>query len=129
VTLREACAFFNLSQSGGKDDRCFKRLWEHQKKLELQTALAAARETEAEQRRQPNPQKLAEAPDERTQQLHMLTHLPFQDWCPHCVAHRSRPDRHLRDGSVKDSGVPTVSFDLPTQKQLLQVETCKKLNR
>ena len=116
VTLREACAFFNLSQSGGKDDRCFKRLWEHQKKLELQTALAAARETEAEQRRQPNPQKLAEAPDERTQQLHMLTHLPFQDWCPHCVAHRSRPDRHLRDGSVKDSGVPTVSFDFAHTK-------------
>ena len=116
VTLREACAFFNLSQSGGKDDRCFKRLWEHQKKLELQTALAAARETEAEQRRQPNPQKLAEAPDERTQQLHMLTHLPFQDWCPYCVAHRSRPDRHLRDGSVKDSGVPTVSFDFAHTK-------------
>jgi hypothetical protein len=107
VTLREACAFFNLSQSGGKD-RCFKRLWEHQKKLELQTALAA-RETEAEQKRQPNPQKLAEAPDERTQQLHMLTHLPFQDWCPHCVA-------HLRDGSVKDSGVPTISFDFAYTK-------------
>ena len=107
VTLREACAFFNLSQSGGKD-RWFKRLWEHQKKLELQTALAA-RETEAEQKRQPNPQKLAEAPDERTQQLHMLTHLPFQDWCPHCVA-------HLRDGSVKDSGVPTISFDFAYTK-------------
>ena len=66
--------------------------------------------------RQPNPQKLAEAPDERAQQLHMLTHLPFQDWCPHCVAHRSRPDRHLRDGSVKDSGVATVSFDFAYTK-------------
>ena len=30
ATSREACAFFNLSQSGGKD-RCLKRLWEHQK--------------------------------------------------------------------------------------------------
>ena len=115
ATLREACGFYNLSQSGGKE-RCFKRLWEYQKKLELQTALAAARETEAEQMRQPNPQKLAEAPDERAQQLHMLTHLPFQDWCPQCVAHRSRPDRHLRDGSVKDSGVATVSFDFAYTK-------------
>eukprot|EP00435_Cladocopium_sp_Y103_P055226 s2135_g18.t1 len=47
ATLSEACAFFHLSQSGSKE-RCFKRLWEHQKRLDLQTALAAARGTEAE---------------------------------------------------------------------------------
>ena len=115
ANLREACAFYSLSQSGGKE-RCFKRLWEHQKKLELQTALSAARETEAEQQRKPNPQKLAEPPDEKSQQLHMLTHLPFQEWCAHCVAHRSRPDRHKRDGQVKESGVPTVSFDFAYTK-------------
>ena len=115
ATLREACAFYNLSQSGSKS-RCFDRLWEHQKRLELQIVLSAARETEAEQQRQPKPQRLAEPPDEKTQQLHNLTHLPYQEWWPHCVTFRARPDRHQRDGSVKDSGIPTVSFDFAYTK-------------
>ena len=115
ATLRQGCAFYGLSQSGAKE-RCFKRLWEHQKKLELQTALTAARETEAEQQRLPNPQPLAEPPDDRAIALHMLTHLPFADWCADCISHRSRPDRHKRDGSVKDSGIPTVSFDFAYTK-------------
>ena len=78
--------------------------------------LAAAREAAAEQERQPVAQKLAEPPDEKTQQLHMLTHLPYQDWCPHCVAFRARPDRHKCDGSVKDGGIPTVCFDFAYTK-------------
>ena len=32
------------------------------------------------------------------------------------VLHRARPDRHHRDGTVKDSGVPTVSFDFAYTK-------------
>ena len=35
------------------------------KEVELQTALTAGRETEAEQQRLPNPQPLAEPPDDR----------------------------------------------------------------
>ena len=115
ATLREACAFYNLSHSGSKT-RCFDRLWEHQKRLELQIVLAAAKETEAEQQRQPNAQKLAEPPDEKTQPLHNLTYLLYQEWCPHCVAFRARSGRHQRDGSVKDSGVPTLSFDFAYTK-------------
>lgn len=111
----ETCAIYNLSQPGGKE-RCFKRLWEFQKRLELQTALAAAREAEAAEQREPRPQKLAEPPHEKTQQKHMLTHLPFAEWCQHCVAHRSRQDRHVRDGSVKAGGIPTVSFDFAYTK-------------
>ena len=34
----------------------------------------------------------------------------------HCVMHRARQDRHVRDGSVKDRGVPTVSFDFAYTK-------------
>ena len=48
--------------------------------------------------------------------FHNSTHLPYQEWCPHCVAFRARPDRHQRDGSVKDSGIPTVSFDFAYTK-------------
>ena len=84
--------------------------------MELQTALAAAREAEAAEQREPKPQRLAEPPDEKTQQKHMLTHLPFAEWCQHCVAHRARQDRHVRDGSVKAGGIPTVSFDFAYTK-------------
>lgn len=91
AVMRDACAFYNLSQSGGKE-RCFKRLWDFQKRWELQTALAATREAEAAEQREPKPQRLAEPPDEQAQRKHMLTHLPFAEWCEHCVAHRSRQD-------------------------------------
>ena len=107
--MREACSFYNLSTSGSKD-RCFKRLLEHQKKLELQLILGAAREAQAAEERQPRPQHLAEAPDEETQMRHILCHLPYADWCPSCVAHRARPDRQENTGAVKESS-PTVSFD------------------
>ena len=81
--------------------------------------LSAAREAEAEQQRQPVPQKLAEPPNEKEQMKHMLTHLPYADWCSHCIAHRARPDRHLRDGAVKSSGIPTVSFDFAYTKAVV----------
>ena len=115
ATMREACTFYNLSTSGSRD-RCFKRLFEHQKKLELQIVLGAAREAQAAQERLPRPQHLAEPPDEELQMRHNLTHLPFADWCPSCIAHRSRPDRQERTGAVKDSGTPTVSFDFAYTK-------------
>ena len=63
ATMHEACSFYHLSSSGGKS-RCFQRLWDFQKKLELQMALAAAREAEASQQRLPKPQHLAEPPSE-----------------------------------------------------------------
>ena len=110
ATMREACSFFQLSTSGGKK-RCFERLWEFQKRLELQTALIAAKEAEAAQQRLPRPQHLAEPPSEEEQLLHQLTHVPFKDWCPACVAHRSRQDRQMRNEGVKAGEVPTISFD------------------
>ena len=78
--------------------------------------VAAARNAEAEQRRQPIPQRLEQVPDEAKQREHFLTHVPYAAWCEHCVMHRARQDRHIRDGSVKDGGIPTVSFDFAYTK-------------
>ena len=117
ATMREACQFYHVSTSGGKA-RCFQRLWDFQKKLELQTALAAAREAQASQERLPRPQHLAEPPTEEEQQIHNLTHMPYKDWCAACVAHRSRQDRQARDGSVKRGEIPTVSFDFAYTRAL-----------
>ena len=115
ATMREACSFHNLSTSGSRE-RCFKRLFENQKKLELQLVFGAAREAQVAQEHMPRPQHLAEPPSEDLQMKHNLTHLPFADWCPSCISHRSRPDRQERTGAVKDSSNPTVSFDFAYTK-------------
>ena len=41
-----------------------------------------------------------------------------ETWCPP-NPDRARPDRHLRDGSVKSSGIPTVSFDFAYTKTVV----------
>ena len=42
ATMRTACEFCNIAKSGGKK-RCFQRLWDFQKQLELQAIMGAAR--------------------------------------------------------------------------------------
>ena len=40
---------------------------------------------------------------------HMITHLPFRSWCPHCVRGKSHGKHHSRVKS-DDKCVPTVCF-------------------
>ena len=111
ATLRAACEFYNLSKSGSKT-KCFQRLWEFQKQMELHAVMGAARDAEAQDQREPKPQRLAKVPDEMEQMKHRLAHLPFQPWCEACTAHRSKQDHHMRSGTSRDSGIATISFDL-----------------
>ena len=80
AVLRQACSYYNISTSGSKA-RCFTRLVERQKRLELQALVAAARNAESEQGRQPVPQRLDQVPDETKQREHFLTHVPYAAWC------------------------------------------------
>lgn len=84
ATMRQACSFYGISSSGSKQ-RCFSRLFEYQKRLELQSILGAAREAELAEQREPRPQPIAELPGEETQLKHQLTHTPYMDWCEHCM--------------------------------------------
>ena len=40
---------------------------------------------------------------------HERTHLPFRDWCKHCVLGRAKGDAHFRD--QVDSSKPRISWD------------------
>ena len=41
-------------------------------------------------------------PSQQEVDEHMVTHLPFRSWCPHCVSGKSRGKQHARaDASVK----------------------------
>ncbi len=43
---------------------------------------------------------------------HNLTHLPYRNWCPVCVAAKAREDAHPRSsGQGEDGGVPIISMD------------------
>ena len=52
---------------------------------------------------------------EEQRQLHNLTNLPYQPWCPHCVAMKAREDSHMKSiskpTSSADSSMPVISFD------------------
>ena len=110
AALRAGCSFYGLSSSGSKS-KCFERLLNHSKKLELDMIMAAAKESKRQEERDPLAPVNAEVPTEFEQNKHRLTHLPFENWCPSCVAFRARPDRHENTGESHAGSVPTISFD------------------
>ena len=42
---------------------------------------------------------------------HRLTHLPFRNWCPDCVAGKSVDDPHRRREPIENDGTPEVHMD------------------
>ena len=110
AALRARCTFYNLSTSGSKQ-RCFQRIMEHLKKIELAMVMATAKDAKQEMERQPSARPAVTPPSEAEQALHRLTHLPYANWCPSCLSQRGRPDRHERTRESHAGEVPTVSFD------------------
>ena len=111
AALRSGCSFYGISQSGGKM-KCYGRLVNHLKKLELELLKDAAQHAAAELERKPHSPTLAVPPSEEAQRQHELTHTPYQSWCESCICFKARANRQLRDDSSRASETPTVSFDL-----------------
>eukprot|EP00435_Cladocopium_sp_Y103_P063067 s2135_g24.t1 len=110
AALRAGCSFYNLSSSGSKQ-KCFQRLLDHSKKLDLEMISAAAKEAQRQEGRDALAPVSAEIPSEFEQMKHRSTHLPYANWCPSCLAHRARPTRHERTSESHAGTVPTISFD------------------
>ena len=107
--LRTACAWLGISQSGGKQ-RLFGRIREAHVKGLRRAAVEIANREYLQAAHQAEPAHVASRqPSSRERMLHELTHLPYRDWCPHCVATRSRGDYHA---SVADP-VSTSERDHP----------------
>lgn len=105
-----------MSKTGSKA-KCYRRLCQHQKTLELLAATAAVAQAEGVVERHPNAQALAKVPGERERELHALTHTPYAPWCSSCLKHRARPDQHRRTGEAHDTPVPVVSMDFAVTKK------------
>ncbi len=41
---------------------------------------------------------------------HRITHIPYRNWCPHCVRGKAREDAHRKVDRSQDE-VPTISID------------------
>ena len=98
--LKEACRKLGLPVSGGKN-KVLRRLRVHHEVLEKQMASEVARKLFAEQEREPGvlktpvlPSSRQVLPSSRQQELHNVTHHPFQPWCEACVLGRSRQNPH-----------------------------------
>ena len=51
---------------------------------------------------------------------HELTHLPFREWCPHCVATRSKADHQASVADPQDAAErdrPTIQLDFFAEKR------------
>ena len=54
---------------------------------------------------------------QREREEHERTHLPFRDWCTHCIKAKSRNDPHkietdvMKEEELRDDAISTVSFD------------------
>ena len=52
-------------------------------------------------------------PSQEEIESHNATHVPFRDWCPHCVKGREKdePHRKLGTAGTEQDEVPTISID------------------
>eukprot|EP00973_Karenia_brevis_P096216 12431215-Karenia_brevis.AAC.1 len=65
---------------------------------------------EEEEAREVKPMRMPKGPTEDEYCTHILTHLPYRNWCPHCVRGKKKnpPHSKIRDGKRE---VPLVSMD------------------
>ena len=59
-----------------------------------------------------NPRKMLDPklPSQREVDEHCLTHLPYRNWCPRCVAGKGKAAPHFKRKSRNDS-MPEIHFD------------------
>ena len=112
--LRRICKYFGINQSGSKQKMYERIVRCHIIALRRQALDAGQRlyeEGMIEPREVGGPGRL---PSLRVRKLHELTHLPFQEWCAHCVACKSRADQHRKaDPQVTaERSFPTIQIDL-----------------
>ena len=110
--LKAACTSLGIGTSGSKA-QLFKRLVGHMQRRHLEDSLALERAAKPPEH-QPRAQSTPPTPSDEEVALHNLTHVPFKNWCPHCVACRSRGDSHQQGGEshASSGGFPCVAFDL-----------------
>ncbi|CAK9025335.1 unnamed protein product [Durusdinium trenchii] len=110
--LQDMCRKLGLPTSGSKV-KVLRRLQQYKHHEEEKIAYEIAQRLYSEQRREAIPVKTPKLPTKHEQELHQLTHLPFQAWCQQCVATRAKEDVRTDADTAdrKDRGRNVISFD------------------
>ena len=108
--LRNGCRYLGISQAGSKE-KMFNRILEtNMKALRRQALEVAQRQYEAEVVQAEVVQAALRQPTPHERKLHEATHLPFRQWCGHCVAAKSKDNVHKHQEEDQRSR-PTVQVD------------------
>ena len=110
--------FFGVSQPGSRS-KCFERLVSHMRvrERELKAAAEAVAAAQMEESATGAVPPLIMVPSQEEPDRRNLTHTPYAPWCERCLMHRGRPDRHLRSGASRLTGLPIISLDFATPRQ------------
>ena len=87
--LAKKCSELGLPTSGNKS-KVLERPRKYKHNEEERLAFEIAQRLYSESRREAIPIKTPKLPTRHEQEMHSLTHLPYQDWCQQCVANRAR---------------------------------------
>ena len=113
--LRAGCTHYGLSTTGSKVV-CIRRLWNHQKQLELQVAHSSAEQSQRKLSRAPRAVTLQILPDETTQQEHFLLTFHINRGVLHAVV--SEPELTITSTLVEqgDQDLQQSVLTLHTQR-------------
>ena len=67
-------------------------------------------EGEPEEAQKAETTKVPSKPSKEEVDEHMITHLPFRSWCPHCVRGKSKGKPHKKSAQGNRE-IPTVALD------------------
>ena len=54
---------------------------------------------------------IGKPPSQKEQDEHSVTHIPYRNWCRHCVSGRGQSDHHRKQLARHEQEVPVVSID------------------
>eukprot|EP00439_Symbiodinium_sp_Y106_P049880 s4767_g6.t1 len=100
----------------GDDELEGVRLHEHHEVLSRQLSGEIAKKMYMENERPPDMPKIPILPSTRQQELHNITHHPFQSWCEACVVGRSKQSPHKSAEVSKEQEVKAHSRATPRRE-------------
>ena len=66
-----------------------------------------------------------EGPTKEEWEQHMMTHVPFRNWCPHCVRGRAVSHGHFKN-KKDDKAIPTIGIDYMYMKPKKEGEASRE---
>ena len=79
--------------------------------MPVESESGMSEELEHEETVEPRQIKRPTQPTRQEYEEHMITHIPFRDWCPHCVRGKALGHGHENVRKRRERGMPVVAID------------------